>query len=245
MQGTQIQLPTLTKINKILIIAAVAMFLLDSILRQTGGMSIAGLLALQVDTLASGFIHTFFTYIIIPRGLMDVLFECLILWFLGSELESRWGTRRYIFYVGFITIAAAIFYLLAATAISTRAAPFQGLGVISSALCVSYAVLFPERNFTFMFLFPMKARIFCLLLAGITLYGAFFGGGGASAVGLLGAMAMGYVALMIMANPLMKGLFESKPSSFYEEQRRKAKVQKSHLKIVGKDDDDKKPPTYH
>lgn len=245
MQGSQIQLPALTKINKILIITAVAVFLLDSVLKQSSGMSLTGALALQVDTFASGFIHTFFTYIIVPRGLMDVLFECLILWFLGSELEERWGQRRYIFYVAFIAIAAAIFYLLAATTLSGRAAPFQGLGPISSALCVSYAVLFPERHFTFMFIFPMKARIFCLLLAGITLYGAFFGGGGASAVGLLGAMAMGYVALVVMANPMMKGLFESKSSSFYDDQRRKAKVQKSHLKIVGKDDDDKKPPTYH
>ena len=61
MQG-QIQVPTLTKINKSLIIIYVAIFLFTKILGGNGDVNLLPILGLSFDGVTSGMVFQFLTY---------------------------------------------------------------------------------------------------------------------------------------------------------------------------------------
>ncbi len=51
------------------------------------------------------------TYLFMHADLFHILFNLLILWMIGSELEAQWGTREFLKYYFTCGIAAGFFYL--------------------------------------------------------------------------------------------------------------------------------------
>ena len=100
----------------------------------------------------------------------------------------------------------------------------SGPSGICYSLLVAYAILFPDRTLL-LYLFPVKAKWFCLILTAILLYQGVLGAGGSGALGHLGAMASGFGYLLFLSR---KSLNLPK---FAQKKKGKAK-----LKIV-KDDD--------
>ena len=98
---------------------------------------------------------------------------------------------------------------------------------------MAYALLYPDRQMSMMMIFPMKARTFCWILAGIEAYMALFSNFAASWAHLL-AMGISYLIIRFQTQPLIRkalnATFESKKRS------------KTHLYVVK--DDDHKPPKY-
>jgi membrane associated rhomboid family serine protease len=235
----QIHLPTLSLINKFLIITSVAFFLLSSVIGLVAQTSLLPYLALSVQGLSQGFIHTLVTFPLIEGHLLSVVFNGLILWFLGSELEWSWGPRRYLSFVLASFVGGMGFFLLISL-MTTPMAWLAGLGSLSSALCVAYALMHPDRQFIFMLLFPMKAKYFCLLLAGISLYQGLFSGSRAQAFAQLGAMLAGYLFMGMFYQLWGQGML-----NFAKKVKPKPRTQdRSHLKLVKKDDDDT-PKYWH
>jgi len=132
-----------------------------------------GLTALKVG---QGFwIWQLFTYMFLhSSNVFHVLFNMLLLWWVGSELEVYWGRRYFLFYYiacgiggGLIwSLGAMIYYL-----ITGRTAPLETVVVGASGaiygLLLAYGLLFGERIMHFLMLFPMKAKYFVLILAGV------------------------------------------------------------------------------
>lgn len=244
MSQVQLQMPRLTQVNKILMIASVTFFLVDTIMTRTVGMGLSGFLGLSAHGILDGMIFQFLTYPLVERQLLAVIFNGLLLWFLGSELEAQWGRTRYLKFLAAATLAAGIIYvglgvsLLANTPV--YAFPLGGMQGIGAALCLAYAVLYPDRSFMFMMVFPMKAKWFCALLIGMELYTGFFSPMGALAWGHLAAMAGGFAMMMWFARaPARKknaGQFALKLQK---------KSGKAHLSLVEEEEDEKnRPPRY-
>jgi membrane associated rhomboid family serine protease len=230
----QMNLPTIDRVNKAFIIALVSVFLINAF-SGFADISLFPYLSLSLGSLASGKVWTLFTYVFLPGGLIELIFNALIIWFIGSELSSGWGEKRYLQFILATTLGAAIISLGINAAMSSMGS-LSGASAFCSALCVAYGVLNPDRTMYFFF-FPLQAKWFVAILVGMNLYnGIFSSTGGILAWSQLGAMACGYTWMVWISSPRKK----------ISTKQKKSNLKNSHLSIVkeaAEEPEDK--PTYH
>jgi membrane associated rhomboid family serine protease len=233
----QFQAPPLTKVNKVILITTAVCFIAASILKAIGAFSLVGLLGLSGNGLFHGLIYQLVTYPFVEVQLMSFIFNSLVVWFIGSELESQWGQKVYLRFLLLTVIGVGLVFALVNLIFffgtSIYFAPLHGLSGINFAVLIAYSLLFPDRQMAFMMVFPMKAKTFCWILAGIEAYMAVFSSLTTSWAHLL-AMGISFVVIHFQSNPLIKKalLTSWKP-------RGKGK---KHLYVVK--DEDPKPPKY-
>ena len=247
-QGYGIHLPKLTPLNKILIIITASSFFLQSILAKTGAAFVLNYVPLVPANFFSGHIYELITYPFLAQGVFEVLFECLLFWFVGSELESIWGKKLYAKFLIVVVIGGGLLYLGLMAALSflvgptAYMSPLMGLAGVTSFLLLAYAILYPNQIFTFALIFPMKAKYFCAIIIGLFFfYGVF--GNYYGAFGHLGLMGVGYAYMVWLSSPRFKkwrAYFTRAPKNVQNKRK------KSHLKLVKnfEDDDNEGGPKY-
>ena len=237
MRHTPVYLPHLTPVNKKLIIVLGMAFLLNSIFITTMGWSLVSLTGLRGESFFSGHIYQLLSWPLVASGLFEALFDGLILWFIGSELEVMWGRKRYIRFLGAATLGGGIMFLLVEQW-GTYPIALSGMGGVTSAICVAFGILFPHRVMFFLF-FPIKAKYLAMILVGMNLYQGFFSLGRALAWGILGS-CMGAYLWMRMYPTMWLLWFKEKFSS--------SKKWK-HLELINNNPKNKKKDndsiTYH
>lgn len=233
----QFQAPPITKTNKILLIIAGACFLLGAILKAIGAFSLVSILGLSGGGLFSGMVWQLLTYPFIETQLMNFLFNALLVWFVGSELEGLWGTRIYLRFLLLVTLGVGLIFcgvgLLFFFGTPVYFAPVHGLNGVNFALLIAYAMLYPDRQLSMMMIFPMRARTFCWILVGIEAYMALFSSYLTAWAHLL-AMGISYLIIHFQSRPLIKKVLNSTFAT--------KKGGKKHLYVVK--DDDQNPPKY-
>lgn len=232
----QVHMPQISPVNKVLIIITAVSFVLVSALSMTGMGSIVAHLGLSAKGVMSGKVFQLITYPLIEKNFFSALFNGLLLWFIGSDLERLWGRKLYLKFIAFCTLGAGLFYILLSFVFFRDSIVFSfpliGINSLTYGLIGAYAIIYADRQFTFMFLFPMKAMYFCGLLIIILLYQAFFSVYNKSAWAHLAGMAIGIGYLK----------FKSWRSSAMSRKGPKS----SHLKLVkNKKDDDEHPKYWH
>lgn len=222
----------------------VASFILNSILMKVASIPSINLLGLSLAGIKSGFVFQFITYPLANVGLLEVVFSGILFWFLGSELERLWGERKYIAYLLMTTLLTGVIYILISAVVGGQitAYPFHGMAAFSSAMCVSYAVLYPDRQFQFFMLIPIKGKYFCMILAGMALWQGIFTPGGAQAWGQLSAMVFGFFFMRLSTLPGFSKLINFGRSGGVK--RAPKSKSKANLRIVKNDDDDQ-PKYWH
>lgn len=237
MNQYQFQAPRLTPVNKIILIATGVCFLLHSILKAVGAFSLVSLLGLSGSDVMRGMVFQFLTYPVMETQLMGALFNSLLVWFIGSELETLWGKKVYIRFLLLNVIGVGLFYFFVSLVFfhgtHMYGSSLHGLTGVNFALLIAYAVLYPERQLSLMMIFPMKARTFCWILAGIEAYMALFSNVTTAWAHLL-AMGLSWLIIHFQRLPLIHKVLNH---SF-----QRAKPKKGHLYVVK--DDDQKPPKY-
>ncbi len=190
-------MPPLTKINKVIIIAYVGISLLSLVLKASGLWPLHTVLGLSWSAVSSGAVWTLVTFPFVDNGLMTIIFNALILWFIGSELEMKWGAKFYLKFLAVATYSCGLIYVLLGLSGGSFVDFLQlyGLTGTNLALIVAYGMIYPERTMIFMFIFPMKAKYFCMLLAGIELFMAFTSSASVAAFGHVIAMLAGFLFL--------------------------------------------------
>ena len=134
------------------------------------------------------------------RGPSHILFNMLILWMFGVELERTWGTPFFVKYY-FVTGVGAGLVSIAACYLpfrATHALYFTNIVGASGALfglLVAYAVYYPNRPILMFLLFPVPAKYFVAILGAINLILTAQGGSGVSGTTHLGGLAIGYIYL--------------------------------------------------
>jgi membrane associated rhomboid family serine protease len=126
------------------------------------------------------FFHDFwlwqpFTYMFIhSENVFHILFNMLLLWWMGAELEIYWGRRYFLFYYITCGVGAAVVYLICVLtyyAVTQNLAPltFPVVGASGAifGLILAYGMLFGERVVYFLMIFPMKAKHFVMIIGGI------------------------------------------------------------------------------
>lgn len=143
------------------------------------------------------------TYVFVhdPRGFGHILFNMLALWMFGVDLERRWGTTGFTKYYFVTGIGAGLSQLIISLLPFEGTAGLYSTSVVGASgavygIVLAWALLFPHRQVLFMFIFPLPARVFALIMGGIAFLSAASGAGGPVAhIAHLGGMLFGWLYL--------------------------------------------------
>ncbi len=214
-------------------------FLLSSIAGKFMGVHLAPLLGLSGAGIGQGLIYQFLTYPFMTSSFMGVIFNALILWFMGSDLENQWGRKFYLQFFAFIVLTTGpIFILLSVVFPSFGGSALMGMSGFAYALLLSYGIIYPERQMLFMMIFPVKAKYFCMLIVGILLYMGIFSSAGATSLTHLVAIFTGFAFLRYKSWKSQGG---SVAKNIKEAQRQKMKKKLYIVKDDDKKDGEEKP----
>ena len=87
-----------------------------------------------------------------------LLFTCYMLYWIGSSLESCWGTRKFALVTAALTVIAGLSLNLAPPLVGLPRLPLAGLGQPLAALFTMWAMLNPSATVLLMFFLPVQAR---------------------------------------------------------------------------------------
>ncbi|MEN9723263.1 MAG: hypothetical protein RJB38_1249 [Pseudomonadota bacterium] len=228
-----------------LLVACVVLFIGEQVALSFLGWDLTRALGLVPQSVAGGALWQLLTYGFLHADVTHLVLNLLMLVFIGNELEEVWGVRRFLLFYFFCVVFAGLTYLGLQLLVWQGNVPLVGASGGIYGLLLAYGLLFGERVLLFMMLFPMKAKHFIWVLAGVEfLTGLFSGTPGAalSSVAHLGGMAGGFLYLYGRGWWLI--LRRKRESS-----KRTDRLGKSHLKLVVNDRDrgnkNDDPPTWH
>jgi membrane associated rhomboid family serine protease len=224
--------PPLTKINKVLIITLVGLFLIHAVFHQITGAYFRHFFGLNGGMFLSGYIFQILTYPLMAVSIFELLFDCLILWFIGGELERIWGTKKYFSFLTTAVISGGVIFIGLSSFFSAWPT-LLGPGALTYPLLIAYGILFPLRELLLIF-FPVKAKYFCMIVLALQIYTGIFSPGGVQAWGNLGAI-VGGVAWMVWQ---AKG--GGKPKGGRKKDRKS-----NHLRLVEDEEQQEKPKFFH
>jgi membrane associated rhomboid family serine protease len=134
-----------------------------------------------------------FTYPFLHGGIFHWLFNMLVIWMFGRELEVRWGTAYFVRFFFICALGAALCVLLLSPQSMT---PTIGASGAVFGLLAAFALVFPEAVMYLYFVIPVKAWQAVILFGLIELFAALHGGGvGLGRFAHLGGLVTGYLYL--------------------------------------------------
>jgi membrane associated rhomboid family serine protease len=141
------------------------------------------------------------TYMFLHGDIFHILFNMLLLWMFGTELERTWGTRFFTKYYFVTGIGAAVTSLLW----SISPLPFAesmyysvmiGASGAVYGVLLAYGLSFPHRPIYMYFIFPVPAKYFVMIMGAIAFLSSIgSGGGGVAHTAHLGGLVVGYLYL--------------------------------------------------
>jgi membrane associated rhomboid family serine protease len=242
----------LTRAVKVILIACFAAF----IVQQTGDQFFGTELQSWFALIPSAFVLEYrfwqiFTYAFLHGDVMHLFLNLMMLVFIGGELESVWGTRRFVFYYFFCSICAGLLYLFLQMVVwrgTGLYTPMVGASGAIYGLLMAYGLIFGERVLLFMMLFPMKAKHFVWILAAIEFMTTVYSGrGGLASAAHLGGMVAGLGYLWGKAYLSLAKKRRAQGLTLTGKVRKKRSSQ--HLKLVinneREEESDDEPRTWH
>ena len=206
--SSQIIIPRTTPCVKMLIIInLVCWFLLISLIQRFFMKTddLYHLLGFVPSLIDRFYIWQFFTYMFIhSNGIFHILFNMMVLWMFGSELEQLWGKKFFLNYYLTCGVGSALVYFIGVKLYSIFGSysaimdiPVVGASGAVFGLLLAYGWIFGERLVLFMFIFPMKARTFTILIAAVELMTVLSAGFGSPVANLahLGGLLSGFLFL--------------------------------------------------
>ncbi|MCX7674556.1 MAG: rhomboid family intramembrane serine protease [Bdellovibrionaceae bacterium] len=185
------------------------------------------------------YLWQFVTYMFIHSlDVSHLVLNLLMTWLIGSGLEERWGSRKFLLFYLFSGILSGAFYVASMASLSLAGlvndvvwVPVVGSSGAVFALLTAYGLIYRDQVIHFMFIFPMKAIHFVALLGAMELLQLLSHGVGGSPVAHLahlGGVVAGWLLLRfwIRRSP-RSGLIKKRPHA--------------HLQIVVNNEDQDEP----
>lgn len=116
---------------------------------------------------------TVITYMFLHGGIMHLLFNMLGLYFFGSRVEERLGSRRFLWLYFLSGIAGALL-----SAVFSPSAPILGASGAVFGVMLAFAMFWPHDQILIWGIIPVPARVLVLVTAAIAIYSGFGGRGG-------------------------------------------------------------------
>ena len=175
---------------KLLIIATVSIFFLESLLGLEELFN--NYFGLVPKLLWNNFyIWQPVTYMFLHGGLWHLLINMVVLWMFGSEIERYWGRREFLGYYFITGIGSGI---LTALFSFDSSIPVVGASGAIYGVLLAYGVMFPNRTIYLYFLIPVKVKYFVLFIGGVAFISSLSDTGSAiSHLTHLSGMVIGYL----------------------------------------------------
>ncbi len=136
------------------------------------------------------------TYMFLHAGIGHILFNMLSLWMFGADLESTWGTKRFLTYYFICGVGAGICDVVVSALLGSYGTSTIGSSGAIYGLLLAFGLLYPDRPVLMSFLFPIKAKYFVMIMGAIAFLSSLgASGSGVSHVAHLGGMLFGYLYL--------------------------------------------------
>ena len=162
---------------------------------------------LALRPVLSGFLPwQLLTFSFVHVSVLGWLFNMMLIYYFGSQLERIWGERRFIQFVLACVLVGAAVYLVASLLppllgwVMPTSVMFDS-SVITMGLLVAVGILFPQRTIRLYFVVEVTQRVASWVGIGIIVFialGRFANGLGpwASSLGMLGGALGGYLMLL-------------------------------------------------
>ncbi len=140
------------------------------------------------------------------QSIFHIVFNMLLLWMFGSELEQRWGGQFFLTYYFVCGVGAAVIYLISifiyyfiSGNIAPLFTPVVGASGAVFGLLLAYGMVFGERVIYFMMLFPMKAKYFVMIIGAVEVMTLLSSGveGDVANLAHLGGLVSGFLFLVL------------------------------------------------
>lgn len=151
--------------------------------------------------LTRGSVWQIATYAFVHADIIHLLFNMLIVWMFGIDLERRWGAVAFTkFYMVCAIGAAATVLLISLLPFDSSRTMYVASTVGASGACygllMAWALLFPTREILLFFVFPVQARYAVMIFGALAFFSGLSSGGGTVAhFAHLGGLVAGYLYL--------------------------------------------------
>jgi membrane associated rhomboid family serine protease len=140
------------------------------------------------------------TYMFLHGGVVHILFNMLVLWMFGVELERMWGTRFFVKYYAITGVGAGVFTVLVSLLPFAPAANLFTVNTIGASgaiygLLVAFALYYPNRPILMFLLFPVPAKYFVMIIGAISFLNSATVNSRVAEVTHLGGLLIGYLYL--------------------------------------------------
>ena len=123
----------------------------------------AAWLVLAPGAVLAGQVWRLLTYAFVNASIGGVLFGLLLFWSLGSEMEPRWGSRRFAYLLAAATVVAGGF--------GTFVGGGAGLSPALLALIFAWMLEGPSESLLFFGVFPMTRLAFAAIALVLVVFG--------------------------------------------------------------------------
>jgi membrane associated rhomboid family serine protease len=151
-----------------------------------------------------------------------IIFNMLVLWMFGSEVERAMGTRKFLTMYFTAGIFAGIFGCL-----FTPNNPILGASGAIFAVEIAFAMFYPNATIIF-FVFPIKAKYLVMIFAGITVFNCLMPtGGNVAHFAHLGGLLYGFLFIRYeprFSNFLISWQNQQKEKEYQKEEEVKSGV---------------------
>lgn len=198
--GHNIGIPALTPYVKAMMITCAVVWLCQMALARGFQINLSMMFGVVPLRVATGWVWQPLTYMFLhsPGDPFHLLFNMLMLWMFGGELERYWGSKAFLTYYVVCGVGGGIAATLLGLAVGGEGAALPTIGASGAifGLFAAYGVVFAKRTVLFMLIFPMQARTMSLLLVGLSFFYLLSQPGSpVSHIGHLGGALTGYLYL--------------------------------------------------
>lgn len=181
--------PPVTGNFKIIAGVLFALWFSSVMIQPLGAFVDANMLVSSQAVFGRGQIWTLLTYALWHADFMHLLFNLLVLWMFGGELDRAWPTARWWKFLVLCTLGGGVLIVLSQLIFQTS---YPTLGSSGAVMGVVAAFAWNHWNHRLNFLFfPMTGKTMLLVFIGIDVAMVVFGGEAISIAGHLGGMATG------------------------------------------------------
>lgn len=146
------------------------------------------------------YIWQLFTYMFLHEGFMHILFNMLMLWWVGVQVEQAWGTRRFLIYYFVCGLGGAAAHLLLSGFFGMGGGPMLGASGAIFGVLVAFGVMFPDmRLFIIPIPIPIKAKVLVPILIAVEIYSTYNGNDNVAHLAHLGGAVTGMIYLLILS----------------------------------------------
>lgn len=189
----------MTEAVKYLLIINIGIFILQNLAPVMGLDKTFGLGLKPYDINHKFAIWQFFTYMFLHGNFLHLLFNMLVLWLFGSEIEKYWGSSTFLKYFFLTGIGGGLCFYLFNLGAGPELVTVGASGALYG-LMVAFAIMFPDRYITlllfFVLPFSLRARYLVIIMVGIDLFLAITSSNdGVAHLAHLGGAAFGFIYL--------------------------------------------------